>query len=139
MEEAQDAVETRKCAKVDEFLRFRLRFTRCKPASIAGGRANRETCPCVRHNIPRMAMAEAEFRIPVATTPDGPVTSCPHSATDEFHMHANHASHSFRRCATIVAVASIAMVASQDGRFTIFKWAPSENMVHAHRVEALLI
>lgn len=34
---------------------------------------------------------------------------------------------------------SIAMVASQDGRFTIFKWAPSENMVHAHRVEALLI
>jgi hypothetical protein len=27
-------------------------------------------------------------------------------------MHANHASHSFRRCATIVAVASIAMVAS---------------------------
>ena len=59
-----------------------------------------------------MAMAEAEFRIPVATTPDGPVTSCPHSAEDEFHMHANHASHSFRRCATIVAVASIAMVAS---------------------------
>jgi DNA integrity scanning protein DisA with diadenylate cyclase activity len=34
---------------------------------------------------------------------------------------------------------AIAMVASQDGRFTIFKWAPSENMVHAHRVEALLI
>ena len=34
---------------------------------------------------------------------------------------------------------SIAMVASQDGRFTIFKWSPSESMVHAHRVEALLI
>jgi hypothetical protein len=34
---------------------------------------------------------------------------------------------------------AIALVASQDGRFTIFKWAPSENMVHAHRVEALLI
>ena len=34
---------------------------------------------------------------------------------------------------------SIAMVASQDGRFTIFKWAESEGMVHAHRVEALLI
>ena len=34
---------------------------------------------------------------------------------------------------------SIAMVASQDGRFTIFKWAPTEDLVHAHRVEALLI
>ena len=34
---------------------------------------------------------------------------------------------------------AIAMVASQDGRFTIFKWAPTEDMVHAHRVEALLI
>jgi hypothetical protein len=34
---------------------------------------------------------------------------------------------------------AIALVASQDGRFTIFKWSPSEGMVHAHRVEALLI
>ncbi len=34
---------------------------------------------------------------------------------------------------------AIAMVASQDGRFTIFKWAASESLVHAHRVEALLI
>ena len=34
---------------------------------------------------------------------------------------------------------AIALVASQDGRFTIFQWDPSENMVHAHRVEALLI
>ena len=34
---------------------------------------------------------------------------------------------------------SIAMVASQDGRFTMFKWSRSETMVHAHRVEALLI
>ena len=34
---------------------------------------------------------------------------------------------------------AIAMVASQDGRFTIFKWSPVEGMVHAHRVEALLI
>ena len=32
-----------------------------------------------------------------------------------------------------------ALVASQDGRFTIFKWSPRENMVHAHRVEALLL
>lgn len=32
-----------------------------------------------------------------------------------------------------------ALVASQDGRFTIFKWSPCEEMVHAHRVEALLL
>ncbi len=34
---------------------------------------------------------------------------------------------------------AIALVASQDGRFTIFKWSPCEDMVHAHRVEALLL
>jgi hypothetical protein len=33
----------------------------------------------------------------------------------------------------------IALVASQDGRFTIFSWSPCENMVHAHRVESLLL
>ena len=32
-----------------------------------------------------------------------------------------------------------ALVASQDGRFTIFKWSPCEDIVHAHRVEALLL
>ena len=32
-----------------------------------------------------------------------------------------------------------ALVASQDGRFTIFKWSTSEDTVHAHRVEALLL
>ncbi len=34
---------------------------------------------------------------------------------------------------------AIALVASQDGRFTIFKWSKDEGMVHAHRVEALLL
>jgi hypothetical protein len=34
---------------------------------------------------------------------------------------------------------AIALVASQDGRFTIFKWSPREDMVHAHRVETLLL
>lgn len=34
---------------------------------------------------------------------------------------------------------AIALVASQDGRFTIFKWSYDEGMVHAHRVEALLL
>jgi hypothetical protein len=34
---------------------------------------------------------------------------------------------------------AIALVASQDGRFTVFAWSPCESMVHAHRVEALLL
>lgn len=34
---------------------------------------------------------------------------------------------------------SIALVASQDGRFTVFAWSPCEQMVHAHRVESLLM
>jgi hypothetical protein len=34
---------------------------------------------------------------------------------------------------------ALALIASQDGRFTIFAWSPCENMVHAHRVEALLL
>jgi hypothetical protein len=34
---------------------------------------------------------------------------------------------------------AMALVASQDGRFTIFGWSPCEQMVHAHRVETLLI
>jgi hypothetical protein len=32
-----------------------------------------------------------------------------------------------------------ALVASQDGRFTIFKWSPRDDIVRAHRVEALLL
>jgi hypothetical protein len=32
-----------------------------------------------------------------------------------------------------------AFVASQDGRFTVFAWSECEGMVHAHRVEALLL
>lgn len=34
---------------------------------------------------------------------------------------------------------ALALVASQDGRFTIFKWSPREAFVHAHRVDALLL
>ena len=34
---------------------------------------------------------------------------------------------------------AVALVASQDGRFTVFAWSTCENMVHAHRVEALLL
>jgi hypothetical protein len=32
-----------------------------------------------------------------------------------------------------------ALVASQDGHFTIFQWSACENLVHAHRVETLLL
>ena len=34
---------------------------------------------------------------------------------------------------------ALALVASQDGRFTIFAWSPCENMVHAHRIDSLLL
>ena len=34
---------------------------------------------------------------------------------------------------------TIALVASQDGRFTVFAWSPNEEMVHAHRIDALLL
>ncbi|HVH12045.1 MAG TPA: hypothetical protein VM759_03285 [Longimicrobium sp.] len=34
---------------------------------------------------------------------------------------------------------ALALVASQDGRFTVFAWSPCEDMVHAHRIEALLM
>ena len=34
---------------------------------------------------------------------------------------------------------AIALVASQDGKFTIFQWSEEEDMVHGHRVEALLL
>jgi hypothetical protein len=34
---------------------------------------------------------------------------------------------------------ALALVASQDGRFTVFAWSPCETIVHAHRVETLLL
>lgn len=34
---------------------------------------------------------------------------------------------------------SAALVASQDGRFTVFQWSECESTVHAHRIEALLL
>ena len=34
---------------------------------------------------------------------------------------------------------TLALVASQDGRFTVFAWSPCEETVHAHRIEALLL
>jgi hypothetical protein len=34
---------------------------------------------------------------------------------------------------------ALALVASQDGRFTVFAWSACEEMVYAHRVDALLL
>jgi hypothetical protein len=34
---------------------------------------------------------------------------------------------------------AVALVASQDGRFTVFAWSEPHQIVHAHRLEALLI
>ena len=34
---------------------------------------------------------------------------------------------------------SVALVASQDGRFTVFAWSACDNTVQAHRIEALLL
>jgi hypothetical protein len=34
---------------------------------------------------------------------------------------------------------ALALVASQDGRFTVFAWSPSASLVHAFRIEALLL
>ncbi|MBV8389035.1 MAG: hypothetical protein JO080_04470 [Mucilaginibacter sp.] len=34
---------------------------------------------------------------------------------------------------------AFALVASQDGQFTIFSWSPCDNIVHAHRVDTLLL
>jgi hypothetical protein len=34
---------------------------------------------------------------------------------------------------------ALALVASQDGRFTVFAWSPIHQMVHAHRLETLLL
>ena len=34
---------------------------------------------------------------------------------------------------------AVALVASQDGRFTIFAWSPCDGAVHAHQVETLLL
>jgi hypothetical protein len=34
---------------------------------------------------------------------------------------------------------TLALVASQDGKFTVFLWSPCDAIVHAHRIEALLL
>jgi hypothetical protein len=47
------------------------------------------------------------------------------------HLSAAQFVHDQREC--------VALVAGQDGRFTVFAWSPCIDMVHAHRVETLLL
>jgi DNA integrity scanning protein DisA with diadenylate cyclase activity len=34
---------------------------------------------------------------------------------------------------------AVALVASQDGNFTVFTWSELSGMVHAHRIDVLLL
>jgi DNA integrity scanning protein DisA with diadenylate cyclase activity len=34
---------------------------------------------------------------------------------------------------------AVALVASQDGQFTVFAWSVELSMVHAHRIDVLLL
>jgi hypothetical protein len=34
---------------------------------------------------------------------------------------------------------AVALVASQDGQFTVYAWSVDMNMVHAHRIDVLLL
>ena len=43
------------------------------------------------------------------------------------------------RSSSTISETAIALVASQDRRFTVFAWSPCEGSVHAHRVETLLL
>jgi hypothetical protein len=60
-----------------------------------------------------------------------PVTMMPTELGGTRHMSAAQFVHDQRD--------AIALVASQDRRFTVFAWSPCEERVHAHRVEALLL
>jgi hypothetical protein len=70
----------------------------------------------------------------VATEPvvgDSPVVVQPVQTGGTRHLSAAQFVHDQRD--------SLALVASQDGRFTIFAWSPCEQMVHSHRVDTLLL
>ncbi len=62
---------------------------------------------------------------------DRPVISHPVQNGGTRHLSAAQFAHDQRD--------ALALVASQDGRFTIFAWSPCEAMVHAHRVDTLLL
>jgi hypothetical protein len=61
---------------------------------------------------------------------DAPVLASPAQLGGTRHLSAAQFVHDQRD--------AIALVASQDGRFTVFAWSPLEEMVHAQRIETLL-
>ncbi len=65
------------------------------------------------------------------TAGDQPVKIHPAQSGGTRHLSAAQFVHSQRD--------ALALVASQDGRFTVFAWSPCEQMVHAHRVDTLLL
>jgi hypothetical protein len=70
----------------------------------------------------------------VATEPiagDRPVVVHPAQTGGTRHLSAAQFVHDQRN--------AMALVASQDGHFTVFAWSPCEQMVHAHRVDTLLL
>ena len=42
-------------------------------------------------------------------------------------------------CKDACSMSRSMLVASQDGRFTVFEWSACEHMVHAHRLDVLLL
>jgi hypothetical protein len=83
------------------------------------------------------AFGSAAWRVAIvrrATEPiEGNVAATVHSTQigGTRHLSAAQFVHDQRR--------AVALVASQDGRFTVFAWSPCEDMVHGHRVETLLL
>ncbi len=74
--------------------------------------------------------AVEQVRVMEPVTADSPVLMAPVQLGGTRHLSAAQFAHDQRD--------ALALVASQDGRFTVFVWSNSEQMVHAHRIEALL-
>src|SRR5882672_3975823 len=82
----------------------------------------------------RRPEGSAQVEQVVTTEPivgDNPVVVHPIQTGGTRHMSAAQFVHDQRD--------ALALVASQDGRFTIFAWSPCEQMVHAHRIDTLLL
>jgi hypothetical protein len=74
--------------------------------------------------------AVEQVRVMEPVTADAPSLMPPVQLGGTRHLSAAQFAHDQRD--------ALALVASQDGRFTVFVWSASEQMVHAHRIEALL-
>jgi hypothetical protein len=74
--------------------------------------------------VEQITLTEPVLGVPAAIVTPGDLGGTRHLAAAQF-IHDQHD--------------ALALVASQDGRFTVFAWSPCEGMVHAHRVETLLL